>query len=67
MDYDDSCKQVKGYIKKEKKLELCEKLELFEKSAKEDANEIWKAVLELNEEYSEVVILYYYRGRFIRL
>lgn len=52
----------KDILKKRKKLELCENTELFEKSTKEDTNEIWNAVLELNEEYSEVVILYYYEG-----
>lgn len=52
----------KNMLKKREKIDLYKEMDLFEKNAKEDSNEIWELVLTLSEEYSQVVILYYYEG-----
>jgi RNA polymerase sigma-70 factor (ECF subfamily) len=52
----------KTMLKNREKIDLYKEPDLFEKTAKEDSNEIWQLVLTLSEEYSQVVILYYYEG-----
>lgn len=52
----------KSILRKKKKVVLYDDAGLFEQSTEERTGEMWEAVLTLNEEYSKVVILYYYEG-----
>lgn len=54
--------EAKRVLKKREKISLYDKVELLNKPSKEDKTEIWDPVLALREEYSKVVILYYYEG-----
>jgi RNA polymerase sigma-70 factor (ECF subfamily) len=52
----------KDMLKKKKKVDLYNEPDMLETTVKEDSTEIWEFVLTLSEEYSQVVILYYYEG-----
>lgn len=52
----------KKILRKRKRVVLYDDAGFFEQSTEERTSEMWEAVLTLNEEYSKVVILYYYEG-----
>jgi RNA polymerase sigma-70 factor (ECF subfamily) len=52
----------KDMLKKKKKVDLYNEPDMLETTVKEDSTEIWEFVLTLSEEYSQVIILYYYEG-----
>lgn len=54
--------EAKTWLRKQKRVDLYGEMSRFEGVTGEENKDIWKLVLTLDEEFSKVVILYYYEG-----
>lgn len=54
--------ESKRVLKRRKRAVLCDNVDFFTGITEERNHEIWDLVLSLKEEFSQVVILYYYEG-----